>query len=55
MWLAIWIGIMLITPFALLKAYELYKVKKNKKWSDEPIEHIDLDLWDYPSNFYKRR
>ena len=53
MWLAIWIGIMLIAPYAVLKAYEIYKVKKNKKWSDEPIEHIDM--WGYPSNIYKRK
>jgi len=42
-----------VAPWAMLKAYEIYQVKKNKKWSDEPVEHIDL--WDYPSNIYKRR
>jgi len=50
MWIAIFVGAMLILPYAILKGYEIYKVKKNKKWSDEPVEHIDL--WDYPSNFY---
>jgi len=49
---AIFAMVMLIMPYAVLKAYELYKVKKNKKWSDDPIEHIDL--WDYPGNIYRR-
>ena len=50
---AIFVAAMLIMPYAVLKAYEFYKVKKNKKWSDEPVEHIDI--WEYPSNIYKRR
>ena len=51
---AIFVAAMLIAPYAVLKAYEFYKVKKNKKWDkDEPL--IIDDLWEYPSNFYKRR
>ena len=48
---AVFIATILIAPYAVLKAYEIYKVKKNKTWSDEPAEHIDL--WDYPSNMYR--
>ena len=50
---AIFVVAMLIAPYAVLKAYEIYKVKKNKTWSDEPAEYID-DLWNYPSNMYRR-
>ena len=46
--IAIW-----VLSWTVIKAYEFYKVKKNKKWSDEPIEHIDM--WEYPSNIYRRR
>ena len=45
---AIFAVVMLIVPYALLKTYEIYKVKKNKKWSDEPI---DVDSWKFTSNY----
>ena len=39
---------MWVLPWAVLKTYEFYKVKKNKGWSDEDAEIIDN--WKYPSN-----
>ena len=47
---AIIIASVFILPYAVLKAIELQKIKKNKRWSDDEAEVIDN--WKYPSNFY---
>ena len=46
---AILLVVMLITPYAIIKAYELAQRKKNKDWSNEEAEPIDN--WRFPSNF----
>ena len=47
---AIIIASVFILPYAIIKAIELQKIKKNKRWSNESAETIDN--WKYPSNFY---
>ena len=47
---AIVIASVFILPYAIIKAIELQKIKKNKRWSNKSADVIDN--WKYPSNFY---
>ncbi len=46
---AIFVAAMLIVPYAVLKVYELYKRKKEHRWSEDNAEVVDN--WKFPSNY----
>ena len=49
MGIAIFLIAMWVLPWAVIKAYEFEKRRRNKNWSDKDADVIDN--WKYPSNF----
>ena len=49
MWVAIFVVAMIVTPYAILKAFELKQRKENKSWSDDEADVIEN--WKFPSNY----
>ena len=49
MWVVIFVGALLVTPYAILKAFELKQRKENKSWSDDEADVIEN--WKFPSNY----
>ena len=46
---AIFLVSMIVAPYAVLKAYEFHKRKKERRWSGDDAEVVDN--WKYPSNY----